>query len=136
MAKKELKRRKKNKKPKKLSIRTVDHHHLCWTRRSWNSGPLKDLRLHWYCIVLLPKNTLHRHIHLNMPGIPPPRWRSAKSALEQLGYLEKYDAISEFDSIEKRLRILAALFDCSDQPTADGFRKQLEIVQEFKKSSP
>ena len=71
-----------------------------------------------------------------MPDIPAPQSSSAKSALEQLGYLEKYGSISEFDSIERRLTLLAALFDCSDQETADAFRKQLEIVREFKKSPP
>lgn len=67
--------------------------------------------------------------------MPVPQNASAKAALEQLENLEKYSAISEFDSIERRLDLLASLFDCSDQATADAFREQLRIVREFKASS-
>lgn len=56
--------------------------------------------------------------------------------LEQLGYLEKYGAISESDPVERRLQLLASLFDCIEQPTADAFRKQLQVVREFKKTPP
>lgn len=76
---------------------------------------------------------MHRYIHLNLADIPAPKESSAKAALEQLYRLERFSAISEFDSIERRLELLAALFDCSDQETADAFREQLKIVCEYKK---
>lgn len=76
---------------------------------------------------------MHRYIHENISNITPPKDISAKYALEQLELLEKYDAISEFDSIERRLNILASLFDSCDQATADDFRTQLKIICEFKK---
>lgn len=77
---------------------------------------------------------MHKHIHLEVPNIPPPKDSSAKAALEQLGYLEMYGSITEFDSLERRLELLAALFDCADQPTADAFRAQIEVARELKKS--
>ena len=78
---------------------------------------------------------LHRHIHNNLNNITPPKDLNAKNALEQLELLEKYCAISEFDSIERRLEILASLFDSCDQATADDFRTQLKLICEFKNPS-
>lgn len=94
------------------------------------------LRRHHYCIVCIPKDTVHKHIHNSIPFIPPPREITAGSALEQLALLERFGGISQSDPIEKRLLVLAALFDCVDQATADAFRKQLEIVREFNKKAP
>ena len=111
-----------------------DRHHLCYQRNKWSRGALSALRDYWYCKVSIPRDTLHKRIHLEVPGVPPPQDKSAKSALEQLGYLEQYGSITEFDSIERRLDVLAALFDCSDQETADAFRAQIEVVRKFKKS--
>lgn len=68
-----------------------------------------------------------------MNQIPPPSQEGAKSALWHLRYLERYGGISDSDSIEKRLIVLIALFECSEQPTADAFKKQLEVVREFNK---
>ena len=67
-----------------------------------------------------------------MQGVPVPRDYSAEQALEQLLMLESANALHEDDPIEKRLKLLASLFDCIDQPTADGFRKQLELVRYYK----
>lgn len=108
-------------------------HHLCWQRRCWNYGDVKALRSHPYCIVEIPACTLHREIHERINQIPPPSQEGARSALWQLRYLERYGGISESDSIEKRLIVLIALFECSEQPTADAFKKQLEVVREFNK---
>lgn len=63
--------------------------------------------------------------------VPIPRDINALRALEQLRLLERYGAISDEDNIERRLEILAALFDCVEQPTADAFRKQAKIVHDF-----
>ena len=67
-----------------------------------------------------------------MANVPVPRKISARQALAQLRMLEKANAIHDYDSIEKRLALLASLFDCIEQPTADGFRKQLELVRFYK----
>ncbi len=58
------------------------------------------------------------------------------SALNQLMMLEQSGAISDDDDIEKRLMILAALFDCVEQPTADAFRKQQQVAHEFYTKKP
>lgn len=135
MSKKLKRRRKRNNKPRRQN-NAMDKHHLCYQRHKWGRGNLLKLREYWYCKIYLPKDTLHKMIHLNVPDIPAPKDLSAKSALEQLGYLEQFGAISEFDSIERRLELLASLFDCCDQPTADAFREQIRIVHEFRKTPP
>lgn len=138
MAKKKKRRKKRQKRkncnsPKVTKVR--DRHHLCYQRHKWNRGSLLVLRDYWYCKVFIPRDTLHKMIHLNVFDVPVPSESGARSALEQLGYLEKFGAITDFDSIERRLDLLASLFDCSDQPTADAFREQLRIVREFKTPS-
>ena len=45
--------------------------------------------------------------------------------------LEHYGTLAHYDTMEKRLELLIALFDCVEQPTAEAFRKQLEIASEF-----
>lgn len=135
LKKKKKKVRRKNKsRPSNPTIR--DTHHLCYQRNKWSRGNLRALRDFWYCRLLIPRSTIHKHIHLEVPDVPAPKDSSAKSALEQLGYLEQYGSITEFDSLERRLDVLAALFDCSDQPTADAFRAQLEVARKLKKSPP
>lgn len=73
---------------------------------------------------------------MNMAGIPTPTEKNAKFVLEQLRILENYGAISDDDPIEKRLIVLASLFDCSEQPTADAIRRQLQTVYRFKNEPP
>lgn len=114
------------------STSSLDNHHLCFIRAWWGKGYVRELRQFHYCIMPIPKNTLHRFIHRNMSGVPVPKDYSAKQALEQLLMLEKANAIHDDDPIEKRLNLLVSLFDCIEQPTADGFRKQLELVRYYK----
>lgn len=132
MAKKK-KRYRKRKKRRCVNCNIRDTHHLCYQRKNWQRGHLRQLRDYWYCKVLIPRDTLHKYIHQNLPDIPAPKDLNAKNALEQLEKLETYNAISEYDSVERRLKILAALFDCCDQDTADAFRKQLALIYEYKK---
>lgn len=126
---------KKQKKPVRAEIIPFyDRHHLCYTRRGWSATTVSELRRHHYCIIMLQKSSLHHFIHDNLEYIPPPSKTNAMAALIQLRMLDDYGVISDSDPIEKRLEILASLFDCVEQPTADGFRRQLEIIHEFKKS--
>ena len=134
MAKKKQRSKRRRKKQPRPASNLRDRHHLCYQRNKWARGNLRLLRDYWYCRVSIPRDTLHKKLHLGVPDIPTPRDSSAKSALKQLEMLEQYSAISEYDSIERRLELLATLFDCSDQPTADAFRRQLDIVREFRKS--
>lgn len=129
---------KKKRKKKRSSYPRVgsgnNSHHLLWQKRRWAYGDVKALRRHPYCIVEIPAETLHRAIHEGMNTIPIPRQESAKSVLWHLRYLERFGGISDADPIEKRLKVLIALFDCSEQPTADALRKQLKIVERTKKA--
>lgn len=113
-----------------------DTHHLCYQRKNWHNGIVTEFRDYWYCRIDIPKNTLHRMIHRRVDNVPAPKPTNAKNALEQLRKLELYGAIHEGDSIETRLEILAALFDCVEQPTADAFRRQLQVVREYNKKAP
>lgn len=130
------KRRKNRRRKVRVNGMVYDRHHLCFIKGKWATGSIYTLRQFHYCIMPIPKDTLHRYIHRNMTSIPVPREIAAKGALDQLRYLEKFGAISDDDPIEKRLMLLAALFDCIEQPTADGFRQQLELVHKFYAKPP
>ena len=112
----------------------LDKHHLCFIGRRWNNGWLASFRKYWYCIVKIPRDTIHRYIHENLATISPPSPENAKAALEQLWELNKYGAIHDTDSIERRLEVLIALFDCVEPKTTEGFRKQLELIREYRHS--
>lgn len=132
MAKKKKRKKRRSSYPR---ISGNNSHHLLWQRRQWAHGDIKALRTYHYCIVDIPANSLHRYIHENMRSVPIPSQESAKRVLGHLRYLEKYGGISERDPIEKRLKVLIALFDCSEQRTADSLKKQLKLVQEFEEPS-
>lgn len=109
-----------------------DTHHIFYTKISWTSVAANKLRTHWYCVIEIPKGTIHHKIHEKVRYIPVPKDESILLALNQLTLLEDYGAIRPDDPIEKRLQLLAGLFDCMDQPTADALRKQIEAVREAK----
>ena len=108
-----------------------DRHHLLYQKRHYN-GILSELRNYEYCVVSIPKNTLHRQIHEYLGDIPAPRPASAREVLWELRVLYRYGGISDDDDIEKRLLVLISLFECVEQPTADALKKQLSIVQKYK----
>lgn len=118
------------------AARGNDTHHLCYQKRVWKGGSIGLLRDFWYCRAEVPKNTLHRRIHSIVTSVPVPKAINAKSALEQLRTLERYEVIHENDSIERKLEVLIALFDHVEQPTADAFKKQLDIVHKFHQKAP
>lgn len=84
--------------------------------------------------MTIPKDSLHRQIHEALAAVPTPKPANAREALQELRTLYHYGGISDHDDIEKRLKVLVALFDYIEQPTADALRKQLAIVQEYKGS--
>lgn len=131
------KRRYKHHKPNRTPKNNViDRHHLFYQGRHYTELELAQLRELHYCIVDIPRSTVHREIHEWLGDIPAPRPESAKCALEQLELLRHYEAINDNDSIEKRLTVLIALFDCIEQPTADALREQLSIIHKANKSPP
>lgn len=121
--------RRKRRKRNKLGY---DTHHIFFQKRRWDHGVLKILRNHWYCKIKLPKETLHKQIHDKIKTVPVAHELSVACALEQISILEKRGAIAPDDSIEQRLVLLIALFECIEEKTADALKKQLEIVREFK----
>lgn len=120
----------------KAKIVGVDHHHLLYPRRKWGKGYAYLLRTYHYCIIPIEKGTLHRNIHGLLQEIPAPSDLNAQMALDQLRILESYGAIHNEDNITRRLKLLIALFDHVEKPTADALRKQLEIVHKFYQKPP
>lgn len=116
--------------------KACDVHHILFIRRQWSQGYAKAIRQFHYCMISLPKNTVHRAIHEGMSLIPVPSNTAARGAYEQLLLLDRYGVLRDTDPIEKRLALLIALFDCVAQPTADGLRKQLAIIQKYKNKPP
>lgn len=114
-----------------MKRKITDRHHIVWYRRDYSKGWAKRLRDHWYLHVEIPRDTLHHQIHYEIAHVPVPRVISIKGAIEQLALLEKFGGISRDDSIEKRLLVLMALFDCSEPRTHEALKKQYDIVCEF-----
>lgn len=106
-----------------------DTHHLFFPRKEYRAASLKTLREHPYCKVNIPKKTTHRTLHIILESVPTPRGVNATEAIKQLDWLMGRGAISLSDPPSKRLEILAALFDCVEQPTADVLRQQADILR-------
>jgi len=132
--KRRLRQRIKKSRKKDARLQGKDCHHIFFQKRYWKGGLKGELRMHWYCRVYIPRDTLHRELHSLIMTIPVPRYCSIRSATEQLKMLEKYGAIKNTDPIDKRLRVFIALFECIEDPTADALKAQLEIVDRFQPS--
>ena len=129
-------KRRKYRNAKVRNTTCLDRHHIFYQRRKYGYGCLASLRLFSYCIVPIPKNTLHYEIHQSLSHVPVPKEVSTQDALYQLRMLKRYGAIKDEDPIELRLKVLIALFECCDQPTADALKKQLDIVNKFYTQPP
>ena len=114
---------------------TMNRHHLLWMRKMWYSGSLRGLRDYYYCIVSLPKDTLHKEIHERVAYIPTPKSSYAHYVLDNLKRLDEIGAISEEDSVEKRLGVLLFYFDCIEPKTAEALWEQLKVVREYNNGS-
>lgn len=105
--------------------------HLWYPRHDYSKGYAQGLRGHWYSVVEIPRETLHAQIHAEVTHIPVPRGDIAKEAYKHLLVLEFNGAISKRDPVEKRLGLFIAFFDGCYYPTADAFRKQLDVIRRF-----
>lgn len=117
--------------PRAVIDQAKDRHHVFYQGRHYKNGALTVLRHHPYAVAMIPRNTLHRMIHEFLGDVPAPSHINAQSALDQLRSLEFYGVIGENDTIQRRLQVFIALFDCVEQPTADALKKQLAIVRKF-----
>ena len=127
---------KKHKQKTRKSPGFKDRHHILWPQHDWNRGYAKELRNHWYMVVPIPMNTLHRKIHHEILHIPVPKGINAKDALFQLEMLERHGALHPYDNIEKRLMVIMALFDCCEPATHAALKQQQDIVRKFYRSNP
>ena len=131
-----MKKKKRRRSMKRTSTRYKDTHHIFWCRKDYQVGWKKRLRDHWYCRVEIPMNTLHHKLHQEIPQVPTPNVQNIKDALFQLNMLEKYNAIHPYDTIEKRLIVLMALFECCEPETYAALKAQYEIVRKHFSRSP
>lgn len=129
MSKKRFKRR------RRVNLNTKDWHHYFFQKRHWKTGWAKVLREHSYCGAMIPKNTLHRFIHEGVRDVPLADGKSCRIAVGALDNWLEAGYITLEDSAERRLEILANIFNRMSPETANVLRKQLEIVCEFKKAS-
>lgn len=114
------------------SRKAEDTHHLCWPRKRWNKGWARLLRYHWYMRVEIPKNTLHQDIHNKVSGIPLPEEKEIKRAIKHLDVLAEAGAISEKDTIEKRLAIVIPMFsNRSSGAFVGALSQQFSVVGDF-----
>lgn len=113
-----------------------DRHHIWYYHHDYNKGWAKALRTHWYCTVEIPKDTLHKRIHRDVPMVPVPSTQVIQGALFQLQMLEKLGAIHPYDNIERRLYVLMALFECVCPDTHAALKKQYLTVCKFYRSCP
>ena len=136
--KKKLKKRiKRANKLRELDPRIMNEHHLLWVGANWDKNKYSRLlRSHWYLRVNIPKNTLHKQIHIGMNGVPIPSENNCKRALNVLYELEANGALSEKHNISERIRLLLCLFSYVEPATEKALKKQLHIINEFYNGSP
>ena len=111
-------------------LRERDCHHLFYWRRMYSHGLAKELRSHWYCSCIVPVEPFHRALHREVLLVPVPPAQFILRALKHLRDLERVGAIKAIDSIEKRLAILAVLFD-AHPPTREALDAQLKVCKRY-----
>lgn len=135
MSKKRRRYQKKHHKKKTFVCTCQDRHHLFWTRTEYAKHFWANkLRLHEYCIVPIPKSTLHREIHHEVRWVPIPREEICKQTYEELERLRSFGVLKE-DNIIKRLNLLIFILEYAADDTTDALKKQLEIATRFYKKS-
>ena len=80
---------------------------------------------------MIPMQTLHREIHSKIHDIPTPNGRECRIAYEEIERLDAMGAISEYDTIEKRLDLLISLWHEDCPATCAILEWQKEIVAKF-----
>lgn len=113
-----------------------DSHHLCYTRKGWSKKYSRKFRTDKYCIVSIPRDSMHAYIHQHLVEIPPPTEDGARNAIKQLQLLKSIRLAQSCDTIETRLEIIATVFDRSDPETAEALREQKRIINELKNNPP
>jgi hypothetical protein len=125
------KREQKNRKRQLTANGTRNCHHIFYQRTNWGRGALSILRQYPYCKAYIERETLHATIHSKIGNVPTPKPVNALEAVRQLQCLKEQGAITENDSIVKRLIVLIALFDDIEPKTANALQRQLDIVCKF-----
>lgn len=109
--------------------RFYDRHHIFYPHSAWKTGWAKELRNYWYCVLMLPRETVHRKIHFEVPFIEREEGLAYKQALDQLTFLDEFGVLHETDDLEARLNLLICLLDNGVSPTAESLKKQLNAIK-------
>lgn len=125
------KKRRYKKKQSKKKYRANDCHHIFWTRRSYGKSPwTQKLRSHPYCIVFIPKDTIHAAIHREMDGVPLPNDITCESVVRELNRLWAFGAIKDSDSLAFRIDLLVFMMKYVADDTVEALERQKNISLE------
>lgn len=80
---------------------------------------------------MIPKNTLHRFIHEKVNDVPLADGQSCKIAVQAINNWLEAGYISLDDPVDRKLEVLAGIFNKTSPKTADVLRKQLNIVRDY-----
>lgn len=121
--------RKRRKKRKRSNF-----HHIFFRRRPWDVSEARVLRYHPYCIAMVRVED-HEKIHLLVDDVPIPRKFVAECTVRHLDRLIASGDISpEKDSLKRKLEVLIAVLDGIEHSTVEALRRQLCVVDGFKKA--
>ena len=109
--------------------REDDNHHLLWQRKNWAKGWVRSLRNHPYCQAYIPRDTLHKRIHHEIPTIPLPEGKDARNVFELLLWLESRDGLDFSDDVLQKLDFL--IENLTTEATVEALKRQRQVILDF-----
>lgn len=107
-----------------------DRHHVFYQRRHYTTSLAKALRDHPYCLVPIPRDSLHHAIHNVVVDVPVPEAKVLKTVLRRLDALWDAGTITPLDTIEQRLELLITLLTAAPA-TQQALQAQLVICRQY-----
>lgn len=130
--KKSTKRAKKRKAKRKFDPSVLNRHHILWTASQYGRNYARRLRLHKWMVIPIPRDTLHKEIHLNVGCIPMPKGQLCKKAYLELVRLDELGLLDYEASLEDRINWLLDIWSIDEAPrTVLALQHQKQIVREF-----
>lgn len=122
----------KGRKSRRINPNVFNVHHLLWVKSYWSHGWARRLREHPYMKKSIPRDTLHRQIHLLIGSIPVPSEQECKKAYLVIEDRLAQGLISYDDTIAERIDLLLEVWkDCDDAWRLCALRKQKSVSAKF-----